>query len=53
MVIVTKNQKEQKKCAIKRIIKINGHKDCIINEILLKSQQTYKSEAYNAYTEKN
>ena len=48
-----KSKGTKKKCAIKRILKINGHKDCTINEILLKSQQTYKSEAYNAYIEKN
>ena len=37
---------------IKRIIKINDHKNCLLNnETILKSQQRFKSEAHNVYTE--
>ena len=47
-----KRAKEIKKCVIKRILKFNDYRDCILNnEIMLKSQQRFKSEAYNAYTE--
>ena len=44
--------KETKKCAIKKIIKFNNYKNCLFyNEIRLKSQQIFKSEANNIYTE--
>ena len=34
-----------KKCVIKRILKFSDHKDCLLNnEIILKSQQRFKSE---------
>ena len=43
-----KKLKEQKKCVIKRILKFNDYKDCLLNnEITLKSQQRFKSEAHN------
>ena len=52
MVIVIKKLKEQKKYGIKRIHKFNDYKNCLLNnEIILKSQQKFKSEAYNVYTE--
>ena len=36
----------------KNILKFNGYKDCLLgNEIILKSQQRFKSEAHNVYTE--
>ena len=36
----------------KKILKFNGYKDCLLgNEIILKSQQRFKSEAHNVYTE--
>ena len=42
-----------KKCVIKWRLKFNDYKDCLINnEITLKSQQRFKSEAHNGYTEK-
>ena len=38
--------KVTKKCVIKRILKFNNYKDCLFkNEIILKSQQRFKSEA--------
>ena len=45
--------KRTKKCAIKRILKFNGYKNCLLStEIILKLQQRFKSEALNVYTEK-
>ena len=41
-----------KKCVIKRIPKFNDYKKCLLNnEIILKSQQRFKSEAHNVYSE--
>ena len=41
-----------KKCVIKRRPKFNVYKDCLLNnKIILKSQQRFKSEAHNIYTE--
>ena len=41
-----------KKCVIKRILKFNDCKNCFIkNEIILRSQQRFKSEARNVYTQ--
>ena len=52
MVIVIKKQNEQK-CVIKRRLKFNDYKNCLLNdEILLKSQQRLKSQADKVYTEK-
>ena len=49
---VTKIAKGTKKCVIKRILKFNDHKHCLLNnEIILKSQQRLRSEAHNVYTE--
>ena len=43
--------KGTKKCVIKRRLKFNDYKDCLLNnEIILKSQQRFKSEANNVYT---
>ena len=37
---------------MKRILKFNDYRDCLLNnEIILKSQQIFKSEADNVYTE--
>ena len=53
MVIVTKKAKGTKKCVIKRRIRFNDYKDCLLNnEIILKPQQAFKSEAHNLYTKK-
>ena len=45
-----KKQKEQR--SVIKILKFNDYKDCLLNnEIMLKSQQRFKSEAHNVYTE--
>ena len=47
-----KKDKGTKKCVIKRRLKVNDYKNSLLNnEIILKSQQRFKSEAHNAYTE--
>ena len=47
-----KKAKGTKKCVIKRILKFNDYKNCLLNnEIILKSQQRFKSEAHNLYAE--
>ena len=47
-----KKAKRTKKCVIKRMLKFNDYKDWLLNdEIILKSQQRFKSEAHNVYTE--
>ena len=52
MVGVIKNAKGTKKCVTKRILKFNYYKDCLLNnEIILKSQQRFKSERHDVYTE--
>ena len=51
---VTKKAKGTKTCVKKRILKFNDYKDCLLNnEIILKTQQRFKSEAHNVYTEKS
>ena len=43
-----KKAKGTKKCVIKRILKFYHDKNCLFkNEIILKSQQRFKSEAHN------
>ena len=47
-----KKAKGTKKCVIKRMSKFPYYKDCLLNnEIILKSQQRFKSERHNVYTE--
>ena len=47
-----KKAKGTKKCVIKRELKFNNYKDCLLNDkIVLKSQQRFKSERHNVYTE--
>ena len=47
-----KKAKGTKKSVIKRILIFNGYEDCLFqNEIILKSQQRFKSEAHNVYAE--
>ena len=47
-----KKAKGTKKCVMKRVLKFNDYKDCLLNnEIILKSQQRFKSERHDAYTE--
>ena len=44
--------KGTKKCVIKRILKFNDYKNCLLSdEITLKPQPRFKSEAHNVYTE--
>ena len=51
MIRMLKELKEQKKCVIKIILKFDNFIDCLFkNEIILKSQQTFKSEAHCVYT---
>ena len=47
-----KKAKGTKKCVIKRIIKFNDYKNCLLNdEVVLKSQQRFKSKGHDVYTE--
>ena len=49
---VTKKAKGTKKCVKKRALKFNGYKDCLLkNEIILESQQRFKRERHDVYTE--
>ena len=49
MVGVKKKAKGTKKCVIN---KFNDYKDCLLkNEIVLKSQQRFKSKRHDVYTE--
>ena len=49
---VDKKAKGTKKCVIKRRLKFNDYKDCLLNnEIILKSQKRFKSERHDVYTE--
>ena len=49
-----KKAKGTKKCVIKRILKFNDYKNCLLNnEVILIPQQRFKSEAHNVYTKKN
>ena len=52
MLRMSKKLKEQKKCIIKTILEFNDFKNCLFkNEIILKPQQRFKSEAHCLYTE--
>ena len=47
-----KKAKGTKKCVIKRRLKFCDYKDCLLNnEIILKSQQRFKIEKHDVYTE--
>ena len=47
-----KKAKGTKKCAIKRRLKFNNYKDCLLNnKTVLKSQQRFKSQRHDVYTE--
>ena len=47
-----KRQKGTKKCVIKRRLNFSDYKDCLLNnEIMLKSQQRFKNERHDVYTE--
>ena len=47
-----KKAKGTKKCVIKRMIKFNDYKNCLLkNKVILKSQQRFISKKHNVYTE--
>ena len=47
-----KKAKGTKKCLIKRMIKFNDYKNCLLkDEVILKSQQRFISKKHNVYTE--
>ena len=47
-----KKSKGTKKCVIKRELMFKNHKDCLSNgEVILKSQQRFKSDRHKVYTE--
>ena len=47
-----KKNKGTKKCVVKRILKFNDYKDCLLNKkAILKPQQRFRSKAHNMYTE--
>ena len=47
-----KKAKGSRKCVIKRELKFNNYKDCLLNDkVVLKSQQRFKSERQDVYTE--
>ena len=49
---VDKKAKGTNKCVIKRRLKFNDYKHCLLsNEIVLKTQQRFKSERHDVYTE--
>ena len=47
-----KKAKRTKKCVIKRRLKFNDYKDCLLNnQIAIKSQQRFNNERHDVYTE--
>ena len=51
MIVKQKKAKGTKKCAIKRMLKFNNYKKCVLNKkVVLKSQQRFKNEALNVHT---
>ena len=47
-----KKAKGTKKCVIKRMIKLNDYKNCLLkDDVILKSQQRFVSKKYDVYTE--
>ena len=47
-----KKAKVTKKCVIKQRLKFNDYKDCLLNsETILTSQQIFKSERHDVYSE--
>ena len=47
-----KKSKGTKNCIIKRMLMFKNYKSCLLNDkTLLKSQQTFKSDYHNVYTE--
>ena len=49
---IDKKAKGTKKCVIKKMIKFDDYKKCLLNdEVILKSQQRFISNKYDVYTE--
>ena len=49
-----KRAKGTKKCVIKKMIKFNDYKKCLLNdEVMLKPQQRFISKKHDVYTENN
>ena len=47
-----KKAKGTKKCVIKRMIKFNDYKHCLVkDEVILKSQQRFIGKTHDVYTE--
>ena len=47
-----KKAERTKKCVIKRMIKFNDYKNCLLkDEVILKSQQRFISKKHDVYTE--
>ena len=47
-----KKVKGTKKCVMKRMLKFNNYKNCVLNKkVVLKLPQRFKREAYNVHTE--
>ena len=47
-----KKAKGTKKCVIKRMIKFDDYKNCLLNDVVvLKSQQRFRSKRHDVYTE--
>ena len=52
MVRLIKNQKEQKKCVIKRCLIFDNYPECLKEKKkILRSKQRFKSDGHDAYTE--
>ena len=50
--IKLKKAKGTKKCDIKRVLKFNDYRNCLLTDkVVLKSQQRFKSERRDVYTE--
>ena len=48
---IDKKAKGTKTCAINKMIKFNDYKKCLLNEVILKSQQRFISKKHDVYTE--
>ena len=52
IILKLKKSKETKKCVIKRELMFKSYKNCLFNgEVILKSQQMFKSDDHKVYTE--
>ena len=52
IILKLKKSKETKKCVIKRELMFISYKNCLFNgEVILKSQQMFKSDDHKVYTE--